>query len=162
MTAYPFNPSPLQNATFNPVLGGNVYAATIVWNVFGQRWYLNLTDTQGNLLISTAVVSSQDPQGISSITWADNLVTVETTSPHWLPLGSQARVYVSGYAPDAYNGLQTVNITGPSSFTYQLDSDPGETTVAGTFGSVIDLSAGLAGDSMLLYYAATNQFVTTP
>jgi hypothetical protein len=162
MTAYPFSPSPLQNVTFNPILGTNTYVATIVWNVFGQRWYLNLTDSLGNLLISTAVVSSQDPQGIASITWTDNLVTVETAVPHWLPLGSQARVYVSGCTPDAYNGLQTVSVTGPSTFTYPLDADPGETTVAGTFGGVIDLSAGLVAGSMLLYYAATNQFVTTP
>jgi hypothetical protein len=162
MTTFPFSPSPLQNATFNPVLGGQTYVATITWNVYGQRWYLNLSDSNGNPVITTAVVASQDPQGISAITWAENVVTVTTADPHWLPVGSKAILYLSGNTPDAYNGLYTVNVTGPSSFTYALDGDPGLNTVAGVFGGVVDLSAGLVPGSMLLFYEGTMQFATTP
>ena len=115
MTTFPFNPSPLQNVTFNPTLGNNSYVATVTWNVFGQRWYLNLFDSLGNLLIETAVVSSQDPQTIESMAWAENEVTVTTTVPHGLPLGSSAELYLSGNSPDAYNGLyQIIDVTGPN------------------------------------------------
>ena len=162
MTTYPFTPSPLQNASFNPTLGGQTYAATVTWNLFGQRWYLNLTDSNGVLVISTAVVSSQDPQGISSISWADNVVTVETTAPHGLRVGSVAELYLSGNTPAAYDSLYQVDVTGPSEFTYPMTSDPGLNTVPGTFGSVIDLSAGLVSGAMLLFYQATSAFVTTP
>lgn len=162
MTLYPFNPSPLQNASFNPTLGVQTYTAVITWNLFGQRWYLNLTDSNGNLIILTAVVASQDPQGITSISWDDNLVTVETTVPHWLPIGSQALLYLSGTAPDGYNGLYLVNVTGPSEFTYALDADPGTATTVGVFGSVVDLSAGLVPGAMLLFYEGAMQFATTP
>lgn len=162
MTTFPFNPTPLQNVSFNPVLGGTTYVANITWNLFGQRWYLNLSDSNGNLIISTAVVSSQDQQGISSITWADNLVTVETLAPHNIPIGTKAELFLSGNAPTAYDGLYTVSITGPSSFTFPLETDPGLSTVQGVFGSVIDLSAGLVPGAMLLYYAAISAFVTTP
>lgn len=163
MTTFPFNPSPLQNVTFNPTLGNNSYVATVIWNVFGQRWYLNLFDSLGNLLIETAVVSSQDPQAIESIAWADNTVTVTTAEPHGLPLGSSAELYLSGNSPDAYNGLyQIIDVTGPNTFTFPMTTDPGVATVLGTFGSVVDLSAGLVLGSMLLYYAATQQFATTP
>jgi hypothetical protein len=159
---FPFSPSALQNVTFQPVLGQATYSAVVTWNVFGQRWYLNLSDSNGNLVISTAVVSSQDPQGIASISWLNNLVTVTTVNPHWLPVGSKVLVYLSGNTPTGYNGLYTVTITGPSSFTFTLATNPGASVVQGSFGGVVDLSAGLVPGSMLLYYAATQQFATTP
>lgn len=162
MTTFPFSPSPLQNQTFNPVLGGTTYTAVVTWNLFGQRWYLNLYDSNGNLIISTAVVASQDPQQISAITWAENVVTVTTTVPHWLPVGSMAVLYVSGNVPDAYNGLVLCSITGPNTLTYELDSDPGINTTAGSVGGVVDLSAAAVPGAMLLYYASTQQFATTP
>lgn len=162
MTSYPFTPSPLQNQVFNPILGGNTYTATITWNLFGQRWYLNLTDSGGNLIISTAVVSSQDPQQITSISWDGNVVTIETAVPHWIPLGALAQVYLSANVPDDYNGMVTVTAAGPTTLTYELDTDPGQNTVLGNFGSVVDLSAGLVPGSMLLYYASTGAFATTP
>lgn len=162
MTTFPFSPSTQQNQTFNPVLGNNTYTAVITWNFFGQRWYLNLYDSNGNLIISTAVVGSQDPQEISSITWADNVVSVDTVSPHWLPIGSTAMLYLSGNVPTAYNGLWLCDITGPNSFSFALTTDPGIATTAGAFGSVIDLSAGAVADAMLLFYDGTQQFATTP
>lgn len=162
MTTYPFNPSPLQNVTFNPVMNGQTYAAVINWNVFGQRWYLNLSDSNGTLIICTAVVSSQDPSAIASLSWANNVVTVETATPHWLPLGTQAYIYLSGNSPDGYNGLYLVNVTGPSEFTFTLTTDPGVPAMVGTFGGIIDLSAGLIPGAMLLYYDGSKQFATTP
>lgn len=162
MTTFPFSPTPQQNQVFNPVLGGNTYTAVVTWNLFGQRWYLNLTDSNGDLVISTAVVSSQDPQAISSMSWSGNVVTIQTTSPHWIPLGQQARVYFSGNVPSAYNGLVTATATGPSTLTFALDDDPGLVTVLGNFGSVVDLSADEVPGSMLLFYASLGAFATTP
>lgn len=162
MTTFPFTPSPLQNQTFNPTLGGQTYTAVVTWNLFGQRWYLNLNDSNGNLIISTALVASQDPQQIASITWDQNVVTVVTASPHWMPIGSSARIYVSGNVPEAYNGLVLVNVLDAVTFTYELNEDPGLNTVLGTYGSVVDLSAGLVPGSMLLFYASAMQFATTP
>lgn len=162
MTTYPFTPSPLLNQVFNPILGGNTYTATITWNVFGQRWYLNLTDAAGTVVITTAVVSSQNPQAISSLSWDDNVVTVQTQNPHWLPLGWVGKLYLSGNVPSAYNGLVTATATGPATLTFALDDDPGQVTGTGNFGGVIDLSAGAVPGSMLLYFASAQQFATTP
>lgn len=162
MNTYPFNPTPLQNVTFNPVLNGQTYTAVVTWSVFGQRWYLNLSDSNGNLIVSTALVSSQDPQALASISWKQNVVTAETVAPHWLPLGSQALLYLSGNAPDAYNGFVLADVSGPSEFTFALTTDPGQSTAVGVFGSVVDLSAGLVPGAMLLFFAGAMQFATTP
>ena len=55
---FPFNPSPNYAFQFNPILDGNAYIATILWNVFGQRWYLSLADLSQNLVINFPVVSA--------------------------------------------------------------------------------------------------------
>ena len=162
MNLFPFTPSIQQNQTFNPTLGTNTYTAVVTWNLFGQRWYLNLYDGNGTLIISTAVVASQDPQSLVSVTWADNVVSVVTESPHWLPIGSTAMLYLSGNVPDAYNGLVLCDITGPNSFSFDLTTNPGAATTVGAFGSVIDLSAGAVDGAMLLFLAGTQQFATTP
>jgi hypothetical protein len=59
-TLIAFNPSntaapPLQ-AIFT--LDGQSYAGAVTWNLAGQRWYLTLTDSYGNLTWSGALVGS--------------------------------------------------------------------------------------------------------
>lgn len=66
MTTYTnFTPSPTQNFSFNPTLDGNAYTAIVTWNVFGQRYYLNIYTTQGALIICTAIVGSPDDYSIN-------------------------------------------------------------------------------------------------
>lgn len=162
MTIYPFAQTVGANFTFNPILNGKTYQATVTWNVFGQRWYMNINDLAGNLIIATAVVSSDDQKAIESISWAYGVVTVTATLPHFMPLGTVANLNISGNTPNGYNGLFPCSITGPLTFTYLLSSYPGQQVTLGYFGGLIDLSAGLLKPSMLAYYANSNQFVTSP
>lgn len=162
MTIYQFTPTIGSNFTFNPVLDGNNYQATVTWNVFGQRWYLNLSDSNGNLVICTALVSSDDEHGISSISWDSGVVTVVATVPHFLSLGTPVVLNISGNSPDGYNGLYLCSVTGPSTFTYPLTIDPGQQVTLGSYGSIVDLCYGMFANSTLAYYANNNQFVTTP
>lgn len=161
MTVYPFQPNAAQNLVFNPVLDGVTYTATVTWNVFGQRWYLNLTDVNGNLVLCTAVVSSADPQPLAALSWSDGLVTAETVDPHGVPVGAQANLLLQGDTPSGYDGLQLVTATGPSGFTYPLATDPGTAVQLGACGGIVDLGAGLFG-SLLLYFAASASFATVP
>lgn len=159
---YPFVENLAQNFTFNPTLDGNNYVATITWNVAGQRYYLNLVDVSGNLVICAAVVSSADPASIASLSWDSGVVTATTTEPHGLVLGSLVALRVSGSNPDGYNGVQDCTPTGPSTFTYELSANPGDAVQAGSFGTVIDLCQGLFSASRLVYYAAANAFEAFP
>lgn len=77
------------------------------------------------------------PGAISSISWSSStgigIVTVGTSAPHNLPLGTQVWVTVAGVAPAGYNGTFYVTPTGASTFTYPLVTNPGSETTLGTW-----------------------------
>ena len=58
MTTYAFQPSTVAQFTFNPTLDGAVYSASVTWNLFGQRWYLNINETNGPLILCRPLVAS--------------------------------------------------------------------------------------------------------
>jgi len=159
---YPFVITIGRNFTFNPIMDGLAYQATITWNVFRQGWYFNLYNLNGNLIVSTALVSSDDQHAIESITWDNGVVTVTTALPHFMNLGIVANLNISGNSPDGFNGVFACNVTGPDTFTYLLDTNPGQQVVIGYFGSIVDLTHGHFTTSTLTYYANSTQFVSSP
>ncbi len=58
MTTYTFTPPNGGTFTFQPTLDGNTYTASIVWNLFGQRWFLRLTTLGGDLVALVPVIGS--------------------------------------------------------------------------------------------------------
>lgn len=75
------------------------------------------------------------PKAVASATWSAGVVTLVTTAPHgWI---GSTNVVVAGCTPSAYNTntapMPVVGtITGPSTLTYPVASDPGPLTVVGT------------------------------
>lgn len=68
MTTYtPFAPNPSVAFSFNPVLDGVTYLATVTWNIFGARWYLNLFTLQGALVLSEALTASPQKSDIDLV-----------------------------------------------------------------------------------------------
>ena len=61
------------------------------------------------------------------------LVNVTTTAPHGYQVGATFSMVIAGVAPAGYNGTYTATITGASTFTYPLTSNPGSVTVEGTY-----------------------------
>lgn len=159
---YPFTGGIGVNMTFNPVLDNNIYNAVIVWNAYAQRWYLNLSDLNGNLTISRAVTASNDPRPISAISWSQNVVSVVTDTPHFFRIGSVVNLRISGTSPDGYNGVYLCRITGPSSFQYDLTTNPGQQVSAGNYGGIIDLTDGAFTSSVLVFYNNSQTFETIP
>src|SRR4030095_4704097 len=60
---------------------------------------------------------------ISSITRVTTTATLTTATPHGLGTGMQ--VTIAGALPAQYNGTYTITVTGASTFTYVMASDPG-------------------------------------
>ena len=70
MTTYTdFAPSATEVPPFQfaPTLDGEVYNATATWNVFGQRWYLNIYSSSGDLILATPIVGSPQNYDISLV-----------------------------------------------------------------------------------------------
>jgi hypothetical protein len=65
------------------------------------------------------------------LVWAGSVVTATTTAPHGYPTGQTIPLTIAGAAPAAYNGTVQASITGASTFTYALASNPGSETTPG-------------------------------
>lgn len=66
MTTYVlFTPSPSIPFQFAPVLDGATYNAIVTWNYAGQRYYINLYDSNGNLVFCLPLIASPDDYSIS-------------------------------------------------------------------------------------------------
>ena len=82
-------------------------------------------------------------KAITSLAWLSSVVTVTTAAPHGYPSGDVLEVTIAGAVPAGYNGTYAVTVTGASTFTYALASNPGAETVPGTYvpAGVAELTA---------------------
>ena len=80
---------------------------------------------------------------ISSITWLSSVATVTTAAPHGFTISDTIPLTISGATPAGYNGTFTCTITGASSFTYPLASNPGSESIPGVY-TLEDVSELLA------------------
>ena len=70
---------------------------------------------------------------LTSLTWLGSVVTATTAAPHGLTNGDTLLVTIVGEVPAGYNGTFTATVTGASTFTYPLASNPGAQSTAGTY-----------------------------
>jgi hypothetical protein len=62
---FTFNPNALSNYSFQPILDGQTYTVLVNWNVYGQRYYVNISDLYGTLIVCLPLIGSPDTQDIS-------------------------------------------------------------------------------------------------
>ena len=159
-----FVPNSVAPFTWKPTLDGNVYNATVTWNLFAQRWYLTIADLSNNPVLTIALTGSPIGVAIKSLTWDDlNLVVdVVTAEPHGYAVGQTVKLTLSGNAPATYNGLFECLITGPSELTFPMAADPGTATALGAVAFNIDLVEQYFDTSTLVYRQANAQFEVSP
>lgn len=161
-TFFPFVPNVQAPFAFQPTLDGTAYAATVTWNLFGQRWYVNVNQQDGTLVFSLPLLGSPDGVAIESATWAFGIVTIVTARPHTYTVGQTVAVTISGCAPDAYNGVVLAFIVDALTFTYPLAANPGDITQLGAEIYNLNLSAGYFTTSTLIYRGSSQTFEVTP
>ncbi len=62
---YQFAPTALKNFTFQPTFDGQIYTVLVNWNIYGQRYYINISDLSGTLILCMPMIGSPDYQDIS-------------------------------------------------------------------------------------------------
>lgn len=60
-----FVPSLESAPQFQALFDGTPYNVTVTWNLFSQRYYINITDQSGNLILCIALIGSPDDYDIS-------------------------------------------------------------------------------------------------
>ena len=162
MTTYvPFTPSNTKTPSYQITLDGANYTMNVTWNLFGQRYVINIIDQNGNIQLSRALIQTPASLLLETLSWSGVSLTATavTQIPHGYKVGTTLQLTVAGVNPDGYNGLVTALITGPSAFTYALSSDPGQVQAAGNVSYLIDLAQGIF-DSTLVF--RNGQFEITP
>lgn len=160
-TYFNFTPSATAAFQFQPTLDGQVYNATILWSLFGQRYYLQLADLSGNIIVYEALAGSDTGVNISSLVWSQGDVTLTTSAPHGYDIGKVIDLTVSGCAPAGYNGRYQCQITGADTLVYALASNPGVTTGFGALTYDISLVSGYFA-STLVFRQPNQQFEVNP
>ena len=161
-TTFDFAPSALAPFSFQPTLDGQIYTVIVTWNLFAQRWYINVYNLSGTLIVATALIGSPLGIAIAAVSWALGTVTITTQAPHGYPPGATIDLTVSAMAPDAYNGLISALVTGPDTFTYALADFPGAATALGVVAYNINLVASYFTTSSLVFRQANQQFEVSP
>lgn len=70
---------------------------------------------------------------LTSLAWASSTVTATTTAPHGFTNADTIFLTISGATPVGYNGTFLCTITGGSTFTYALTTNPGTETIPGVY-----------------------------
>lgn len=158
-TTIQFTPSTAAPFQFKPTISSTLYTAVVTWNAFAERYYLNLYDESGDLVLCTAIVSSGPRLG-ATLTWEDTgfggVATATTASAHNIPIGQLANVRIS-QTDTAYDGNWQVLSTGATTVTYAF-ANPNETQpLAGQLSFPVNLVQAL-GSGWLIYDYSTQTF----
>ena len=147
--------------SFTPTLDGNQYTVNIVWNLFGQRYYTNCYDQNGNLVFTVALIETLPALALQTLSWnpASLQVTATTSAPHGYAIGSVINLTIAGATPSAYNGTFPTFINGPSTFQYSLSNDPGSMSIPGLVSYMISLCSGYFQSTMIY---RSSQFEVSP
>lgn len=160
-TYYAFTPQPSLTGVpfeFQPTLDGNAYAASVKYNLFGQRWYIELTTTAGVPIFNQALIGSQPAVAIQSLSWANGAVTMVCAFPHTFRVGDTNNITVRGCLPDAYNGRFLAYALDDVTLVYPLASPPGNATQLGLTSYEINLAGGYFNQSTMVFREGTQQF----
>ena len=162
-TLTPFVPRPRQPFTWQPVLDGATVRATVTWNLFGQRWYVTITDGDGARVLTTPLVGSPDPQPVTAAAWdgVRQRLVVTCATPHGVRPGAMADLTLSGFAPMAFCGAFRFLATSSTALAAPMTVDPGVATVLGAVGRDVDMLAGVRASS-LVYRTSSGNFEVTP
>ena len=57
-TCVDFQPSSLANFQFQAVLDGNSYNIVVTWNIYGERYYVNIYTSAGTLVLCKPLIGS--------------------------------------------------------------------------------------------------------
>lgn len=161
-TIIPVQFSQLQVPQFQVTLDGASYNLSMPYNLYGQRYYVNCSDLQGNLIFSLPLVGSPPGMVIQTLSWDQGKVTLQTSAPHNYRPGSLLEFTLSGAAPDEYNGTYDMVALDRSTLRYSLAQDPGVSNAQGTLFNDLNLAAGYFETSSLVWRPSSSQLEVTP
>ena len=165
MTTYvPFLPTATAPFSFTALLDGAQYGVIVTWNIFEQRWFVNIYASNNVLSLAIPMIGSPPPlplaapgsfplpllpqvttPGASGLTWYAGVATAVAAAPHGYTVGSVQDLTISAVPPDTsgggfYGAFECI-ITSPTAFTYPLIIEPAPGTPDSQYAATVPSSA---------------------
>lgn len=148
--------------SFQAVLDGQSYTVSVPWNLAGQRWYCLCAQLDGTPVFLLPLIGSPTGVAVQGMSWANQTAMLTTILPHGYQIGMTINLTISGCAPDGFNGQFPCLISGPSTISYPLSTDPGQATAFGIVNYNINMAQGYFTTSALVFRQAAQQFEISP
>lgn len=163
-TIIPFIPSLIKAPTIPVTLDGDPYNVVVTWNVSAQRYYINVYDTTGTWILTTALTSTPPARDVASAVYDPFLsqMTVTMVDPSLWPVplsheglatppGTMIDYTLAGFTPDTYNGLFRGLQINPTTFIFPMNTDPGPVVVMGKVHRLMNMVQSVFSISSLVY-----------
>jgi hypothetical protein len=158
----PFQPRVGVVFSFQATLDGQQYILSVPWGVAGQRWFLKCTTLSGVVIFLLPLIGSADGITLESVAWSLGKVTLVTSAPHGIKIGTVALLTVSGVAPGAFNGTFPCSAIDEMTLTYPLPGNPGTVTALGLVAYNINIGQGYFSTSSIVFRQSSQNFEVTP
>jgi hypothetical protein len=151
-TYFPFTPSNRVAPQFFPTFDGQNYTIIVMWNISAQRYYLNCTDIQNNLVFMLPIIESNPALQIASMEYDDvnHWVILETFLPHNVETADLIKINIINCIPKTYNGYVNATILDDTHIQYMISPNPGVATTMGQVDLSINIIKGYF-DSTLVF-----------
>jgi hypothetical protein len=108
LNSFPFRPTATQAFQFTASLDGADHTVTVTWNLSGKRWFINVHDSDRNLVLCRSLVASPAPRALAS-----RLGALPVSSMSWTSTdgGRVAFVMIDDVPAQVHLG-GTVNVSG--------------------------------------------------
>lgn len=154
-TLIDFTPTTQSLFTFQATLNGAQYNVAVPWNIFGERYYVSITDLSGTPVLYRALCGT-GPTWQSAFTWSNGTALVTTQVVHNIPVGGVGMLTVTSTGT-GFDGTYQALATGPLTLTYLLASQPATVAVTGNAALALNLVEGYNLGS-LVFHDDTQQF----
>lgn len=157
-TIVPFTPSIDSPFQFQLTLDGQPYGAVITWNVFGQRYYVNLYAADGTRIFTQPLVGSMNRVPIGQLTTTRGSPYAQVDAGTDLTSVGNGTVVLS-------SNVNVGTVVSVLAGTNLLLSQPAIVTgidIAAQFSNDINLAGVYFSASALVYRSAATQFEVSP
>jgi hypothetical protein len=163
-TIIPFVPSNISAPEYLVRLDGTNYKLIVTWNVSASRYYINIYTTDGQWVLTTALVSSPPARPVQNITFDPflNIMRVQMADPSQWPVplakggaltkpGTIVDYTLMGFSPNNYNGRFRSLQINQTTFTFSMNVHPPPLVVKGTVHRLLNMIGTVFKTSTLVY-----------
>jgi hypothetical protein len=161
-TVIPFIPSNIQAPAFPLILDGKSCNAIITWNISALRYYVNIYDSNGNWIITTALVSTPPARNVQNAVYDPflNSIVVQLVDPSFWPIpaygpvtppGQMVDYTMENFQPTTYNGKFRCMHIDAMTFTFPMITDPGPLVILGRVSRLLNMVESVMQTSTMVY-----------